>query len=179
MRTGEDRSWDAEGMDEPGVERWGRRIGAEVESAVVIALEGPLGAGKSVLARAVARGAGVEGEIPSPTYTLLNRYEGAAGRPVVHMDLYRIKHPSELVELGWDELGAAHEITLIEWPDRAGDELHPNRWEIHLMPRRGSPELRDIRVRRVGEPPELPSAILPAPSLPLPSPLPTALPGRP
>jgi hypothetical protein len=85
--------------------RWGERIGRETTAPVVLALRGQLGAGKSVLARAVARGAGVDGFLPSPTFNLLFRYQGTTSA-VVHMDLYRIHDPDELKELAWDELGA-------------------------------------------------------------------------
>ena len=78
-----------------------------------LALRGPLGAGKSVLARAVARGAGVEGPLPSPTFNLVFRYQGATA-DVVHVDLYRIHDPRELKELGWDfGVGA---MGALRWP---------------------------------------------------------------
>src|SRR5262245_48501647 len=62
-------------LTEPALEAWGRRIGAQTELPFVLALRGELGAGKSVLARAVARGAGVTGSMPSPTFNLLFQYE--------------------------------------------------------------------------------------------------------
>ena len=135
---------------------WGEEIGREVVPPVVLALRGSLGAGKSVLARAVARGAGVEGHIPSPTFNLVFRYQGTVA-DVVHMDLYRIRQPSELEELGWDELGSTEEILLIEWPERAGDRLPEDRWDIELKVTDELPGLREISVRRVGSPPRLPS----------------------
>src|SRR5690606_22612088 len=101
-----DRS-EASRLDERALEAWGRALGAEAPVPLFLALTGPLGAGKSVLARAVARGAGVLGTLPSPTYNLLFRYPASAGRMVVHLDLYRIGSPAELDELGWDELGAS------------------------------------------------------------------------
>lgn len=135
---------------------WGEEIGREVVPPVVLALRGSLGAGKSVLARAVARGAGVDGQLPSPTFNLVFRYSGTVA-DVVHMDLYRIRQPSELDELGWDELGAAEEILLIEWPERAGDRLPVDRWDIELRVTDALPDLREISVRRVGSPPPLPA----------------------
>ena len=82
-------------LTEPDLVRWGERIGRQVPPPLFLALRGPLGAGKSVLARAVARGAGVEGPLPSPTFNLLFRYE-APTSVVVHLDLYRIRDPAEL-----------------------------------------------------------------------------------
>jgi tRNA threonylcarbamoyl adenosine modification protein YjeE len=135
---------------------WGERIGRLVVPPVTLALRGPLGAGKSLLARAVARGAGVVGFLPSPTFNLLFRYQGTSAA-VVHMDLYRIHDPEELTELGWDELGADDEIVLIEWPERAGGLLPADRWDIELRSVEGAPELREIRLLKVGSPPELPA----------------------
>ena len=143
-------------LDEERLVRWGRRIGREVEPPAFLALSGPLGAGKSVLARAVARGAGVEGAVPSPTFNLLFRYSASGGREVVHLDLYRVDDPSELRELGWDELGAPGEIVLVEWAERAGRRLPPDRWDVTLALVPGRPDAREVSVERVGNPCELP-----------------------
>lgn len=151
-------------LSEQDLERWGERIGREVEVPVFLALEGPLGAGKSVFARAVARGSGVAGPMPSPTfnlmftYTALREVEGLPGVPihVVHADLYRIHDPEELWELGWEELGSQSELILVEWPDRAGELLPADRWEIALSPTAPGSDLRRVSVRRIGTPPHLP-----------------------
>lgn len=143
-------------LSEQDLVRWGNRIGREAEGPLFLALKGPLGAGKSVLARAVARGAGVEGPIPSPTFNLLFRYPTNRGFSIVHVDLYRIENPDELWELGWDELGYSPEVVLVEWPERAGDLLPGDRWEIELViPEKGA-ELREVMVDRFGRPPSLP-----------------------
>jgi tRNA threonylcarbamoyladenosine biosynthesis protein TsaE len=136
--------------------RWGTRIGQEIRGPVFLGLKGPLGAGKSVLARAVARGAGVEGPIPSPTFNLLFRYESARGLPVVHMDLFRIGNVEELGDLGWQDLGGEEEIVLVEWPERAGSHLPHDRWEVELAVSVEAPLLREVRVKRLGSPPHLP-----------------------
>jgi len=135
---------------------WGRRIGEDARSPLFLGLTGPLGAGKSVLARAVARGAGVEGAVPSPTFNLSLRYEGRPGLSVVHMDLYRIHSPDELTELGWEDIPAAEELVLVEWPERAGDRLPEDRWEIRLAPEGTDRSLRRIEVHRFGSPTPLP-----------------------
>lgn len=143
-------------LSEAELTAWGRRIGAEVEAPVMLGLQGPLGAGKSVLARAIARGAGVEGALPSPTFNLVFRYLAARGCDVVHIDLYRLRDADDLWELGWEELGMAGEIVIVEWPSRAGERLPEDRWDIQLsLPEPGSP-LRNVQVRRVGSPPHLP-----------------------
>lgn len=150
-------------LDEDELQRWGRRIGASMPTPVFLGLRGPLGAGKSVLARAVARGAGVQDTMASPTFNLVFHYEGDGGRGVVHMDLYRLESPDELWELGWKELGANDEIVLVEWPERAGNLLPPDRWEIALsipdpdVELEGPRELyRRVSVSRFGRPPHLP-----------------------
>jgi tRNA threonylcarbamoyladenosine biosynthesis protein TsaE len=155
-------------LDEPALVRWGAAIGqaasgqaapaAPLELPAVLALRGELGAGKSVLARAVARGAGVAGELPSPTFNLLYRYEGAGGVAVYHLDLYRLEDPDEVWELGWEELGEGRQIVLIEWPERAEALLPARRWDISLRePAPGVPAREVTVVPRGGAGP-LPEA---------------------
>lgn len=143
-------------VDERALASWGETIGREVQPPLVLALRGPLGAGKSVLARAVGRGAGVVDAMPSPTYNLLFRYPVGTGHVVVHMDLYRLSAPDEVWELGWSELGAAGEIVLIEWPERAGELLPADRWDVTLVLSPGEPERRRVRLERHGNAPDLP-----------------------
>jgi tRNA threonylcarbamoyladenosine biosynthesis protein TsaE len=157
------------GLDEAELTAWGERVGAEVEAPVVLALRGGLGAGKSVLARAVARGAGVTGALPSPTFNLVYRYQAARlpggpgrggawdeeGVEVWHLDLYRLEDPEEVWELGWRERGSDRQIVLIEWPERAEALLPPVRWDISLEPGEREGE-RVVRLERHGEAPELP-----------------------
>jgi len=142
-------------LDERELGRWGERIGRTASPPIVIALQGPLGAGKSVLARAVGRGAGVQGMMPSPSYNLLLRHETGSEIEVVHVDLYRIESTDELWELGWADLGGGSEIVLVEWPERADDMLPPDHWVVRLSVPDSHPELRDVEVHRVGDPPEL------------------------
>jgi tRNA threonylcarbamoyladenosine biosynthesis protein TsaE len=122
----------------------------------VIALRGDLGAGKSVLARAIARGAGVKGPMPSPTFNLVYRYAGKRAT-VVHLDLYRLEMEDDVWELGWRELGTGDEIVLAEWPERAESLLPPDRWDIVLEagPRE---DLRSVATTRVGNVGALPDA---------------------
>jgi tRNA threonylcarbamoyladenosine biosynthesis protein TsaE len=144
-------------LSEADLVAWGRRIGQEAEPPLFLALRGPLGAGKSVLARAVARGAGVRGAVPSPTFNLLFRYPASRGREVVHLDLYRLGRAEEVIELGWESLGAAGELVLVEWPERAESLLPPNRWDVTLERVEGDPHLRDLRVERLGNASALPA----------------------
>jgi tRNA threonylcarbamoyl adenosine modification protein YjeE len=142
-------------LDEEGVARWGERIGETLETPVFLGLQGQLGAGKSVLARAIGLGAGVGQPMPSPSFNLLFRYPARAGLVVVHLDLYRLERPNDLAELGWEELGQPNEMVLVEWPERAGDLLPRDHWLIELTVPAGKADLRDVGVTRVGSPPEL------------------------
>ena len=116
---------------EAGTEALARRIAAQLRAGDVICLSGDLGAGKSVLARAVIRTlAGPDLEVPSPTFTLVQAYEAPAFE-IWHADLFRLADAGEVDELGLDDaFGTA--ATLIEWPERAGDRLPARRLEIHL-----------------------------------------------
>jgi tRNA threonylcarbamoyladenosine biosynthesis protein TsaE len=107
-------------------------LGAALASAVldaapsrlVIYLEGELGAGKTALARAVLAGLGHAGRVPSPTYTLIEPYPLSSYR-VLHIDLYRLRDPAELDDLGLaDELGPGS-LLLAEWPSRAAGACRP------------------------------------------------------
>lgn len=142
-------------LPEEALVRWGCRIGAEARTPLVIALRGDLGAGKSTLARAVAHGAGVEGDVPSPTFNLVFRYDTPRGVQVQHLDLYRLERPEEVWELGWSELGGAGDLVLIEWPQRAEALLPVPRWEVELE-EETDPSVRRVRARPIGDPPPLP-----------------------
>ena len=136
---------------------WGRRVGAGARPPVLIGLRGPLGAGKSVFARAVARGAGVAGALPSPTFNIVFRYALPGGRAVIHADLFRIEAAAELAAIGWEDLlGDEGAIVLVEWCGRAGDALPPDRWEMRLGFVPGQAGRRGVEVERFGEPGNLP-----------------------
>ncbi|MGH7656979.1 MAG: tRNA (adenosine(37)-N6)-threonylcarbamoyltransferase complex ATPase subunit type 1 TsaE, partial [Gemmatimonadales bacterium] len=85
----------------------------------VVTIAGDLGAGKTTLVQAIARGLGVTAQATSPTYALVHRYEGARG-PVFHLDCYRLRNSGEAADLGWDEMLAEGDAILVEWPERAG-----------------------------------------------------------
>ena len=156
-------------LTESELTAWGRRIGGAVRAPLFIGLKGPLGAGKSVLARAVARGAGVDGAMPSPTFNIVFRYpvsgqgrtRGRSPAPVagsvIHADLFRIESEAELAGIGWDDLLADEEaIVLVEWSSRAGDEVPPDRWEIELGFVRNEAGRRRVDIECFGDPALLP-----------------------
>ena len=98
----------------------GGRIAAQLRAGDVVALSGGLGAGKTTLARAILQGLGHAGEVPSPTFTIIEMYDHPAMRiPAAHADFYRLEAPAEVAELGLDDYreGAA---LIAEWPEHAG-----------------------------------------------------------
>jgi tRNA threonylcarbamoyladenosine biosynthesis protein TsaE len=109
----------------------GRRLAGLIRPGDVIALRGVLGSGKTELARALLRArAGAEIEVPSPSYTLVRDYR-FPDLLIRHIDLYRIQHPAELLELGLDA-PAAGEAWLLEWPERADAVLRADRLDLEL-----------------------------------------------
>lgn len=116
----------------PGSAAWAKSIpGAQPEAPLVVYLMGDLGAGKTTLARGFLHALGITGAIRSPTYTLLETYE-AAGLTVVHLDLYRLRDPSELEPLGLRDLARPGYLWLIEWPERGAGWLPPPDFEVRL-----------------------------------------------
>lgn len=144
-------------LSEGELERWGGEIGQAAVPPLFICLRGELGAGKSVLARAIARGAGVEGNMPSPTYNLVFRYPTPSGADLIHMDLYRLGAPEEVWELGWSEVQGHDGIVLVEWPERVEAFLPEPRWEVSLESVPDDPLSRLVQASRVGDPPDLPA----------------------
>ncbi|MGI6739167.1 MAG: tRNA (adenosine(37)-N6)-threonylcarbamoyltransferase complex ATPase subunit type 1 TsaE [Christensenellales bacterium] len=107
----------------------GEEIAGKLIDKDVILLTGDMGAGKSELARGIARGLGIAGPIPSPSFTILNLYDG--GRLVLnHFDWYRIEDSQELYLAGLDEFIGNEGVTLIEWHERAKELLPDTYLEI-------------------------------------------------
>jgi len=107
-------------------------IGKQVEPGDIFALWGELGSGKTLFTRGIARGMGVPPQIPvtSPTFTLINEYEGRLR--LYHLDLYRLTTLEELETLPWRETIFGAGVAAIEWPDRMGSLLPEERWDIKL-----------------------------------------------
>ncbi len=106
------------------MQAFGAEIAASIQPGDVVALSGDLGTGKTTLARAILLSLGHEGEVPSPTFTIVETYDGPQMRvPVAHADFYRLERPEEVEELGLDDYrdGA---VLIAEWPEKAGGFAH-------------------------------------------------------
>lgn len=113
----------------------------------MILLSGDLGTGKTILTQGICAGVGVEEDVTSPTFTLINEYEGEF--PVYHMDLYRLKHEEELHDLGFEDYLDDEGIIIIEWPDIVYNIIPQDFLYINI--RRISPEKREITIEAEGE----------------------------
>lgn len=152
-------------IDQIQLESWGQSVGRAARSAAVfVALYGELGAGKSTFARAACRGLGVQGSIPSPTFTLVNVHR-AGEMTVIHADLYRIPETSSedeleavLINTGWPDLLEADGPVFVEWANLAGGWLPADRWDIRFE-FTADPTTRLVTIQSIGAappPPECP-----------------------
>ena len=109
----------------------GERLASGLQPGDTVILEGELGAGKSELARGIARGLGVTETVTSPSFTILNVYE--SGRcPLYHFDWYRLESEEELYELGMDEYLGGDGIAVVEWAERCPDAVPEDCIRIRL-----------------------------------------------
>jgi N-acetylmuramate 1-kinase len=144
--------WRVDLPDEAATRALAQEIAGMVGAGDLVTLSGDLGAGKTTFARALIRclAGDPELEAPSPTFTLMQVYETQAF-PIVHADLYRVKDPSELAELGWDE-AAEGALVIVEWAERAGSALAADRIDIALyMDARRGPDFRRAEIVGHGE----------------------------
>lgn len=121
------------------------RLAGRARAGDALLLQGPLGAGKSALARGFLRAASGDAalEVPSPTFTLVQSYDLPGGVTAHHFDLYRLAGPDGLLELGWEE--ARQGIVLVEWPERLGSLTPADALRVELSP--GATE--DARLARI------------------------------
>lgn len=116
--------------DADATDAFGRSLAAVVRAGDVVTLAGPLGAGKTSIARGLLAALGLAGEAPSPSFAIVQPYAPPeVTLPVFHVDLYRIDHPPEIEELGLDD-ARSDSLLLVEWPERAGAGAWPD--ALHL-----------------------------------------------
>ena len=141
-------SWSVVSAGESQTLEIGKKLGRLLQQPTLVLLQGDLGAGKTVFARGIARGLGVDLQIPitSPTFTLMNHYR--ARLDLYHFDLYRLSAPDELVELGFDDYAYGSGVTLVEWPEKLDNPETPGLW-VNL--KRIDDESREIFFSPQGE----------------------------
>ena len=122
----------------------GETLGALLQPGDMITLNGDLGAGKTCLASGVGRGLHIEGRVKSPTFALINEYEGKI--PLYHMDVYRLDSPSEIDDLGFEEYFYGTGAVLLEWAQKIIDFLPKQRLDIVIEKDLHLENTRNIRL---------------------------------
>ena len=112
-------------------EALGVRLADELKAGAVIAFTGDLGAGKTAFTRGLARGLGVGGRVTSPTFTIVNEYEG--GRlPLFHFDMYRLGSSDELFDIGWEDYLNRGGVCAVEWSENVSDALEEDAISVEI-----------------------------------------------
>ena len=126
-------------VDENATKALGEKLAGRLREGDVVTLSGPLGVGKTALARAILRAMGHGGDVPSPSFAIVQPYDELK-LPIWHVDLFRLDDPSELEELGLET--ASDGALLIEWPEKAGQGTWPDALRLTL-------EFADAGARRL------------------------------
>ena len=132
---------------ETETEAAGQALAAKLRPGDVVAYRGDLGAGKTAFTRGLARGLGCHGRVTSPTFTIVNEYEGPT--PLFHFDLYRLGGEEELWDIGWEDYLARNGVFAVEWSEIAPGALPENTVYVTLRRRPGAEEEREILVEGV------------------------------
>ena len=108
----------------------GVTVGRKLESGMIVALYGGLGAGKTAFTRGIALGLGINARISSPTFTIVNEYDGTI--PLFHFDMYRLESENELFDIGWDDYIERDGVCVVEWSEKAIGAIPPDAVKIKL-----------------------------------------------
>lgn len=125
---------------------FGKKLSQTLKPGDTICLEGDLGTGKTALTKGIAAGLGIGEPITSPTFTLVNTYNGEV--ILNHFDVYRIDDSDELLAIGWEEYFTDDVINVVEWGDKVWDIMPPNTLHIRLERDNNEPDGRVIRIER-------------------------------
>lgn len=133
--------------NEKETERIGRELADRLKPGAVVAFTGDLGAGKTALVRGIAEGLGICGRVTSPTFAIVNEYEG--GRlPLFHFDMYRLSSAEDLFDIGWEDFRYRAGVCVIEWSERIKEALPEDSLFIDI--KRGEGEEQRIITLREG-----------------------------
>lgn len=124
-----------------------KEFAAWLRAGDVILLRGEMGVGKTVFTKGLCRALGVEDYVTSPTFTVVNEYEGKAF-PIYHFDLYRIEDEDELLEIGFEEYLQSGGVCIIEWPQNGQRYLPEHRYEVELKKEDGANDRTIVILKR-------------------------------
>ncbi len=124
----------------------GEKLGRHLKAGDTVSLEGDLGTGKTAIAKGIALGLGITDDLVSPTFTLVNTYEGPL--TLHHFDVYRVDDPEELYAIGWEEYADGQAVCLVEWGDRIPELLPSNTLHIKLERNGAQEDGRTIVIER-------------------------------
>ena len=130
---------------ESETEAVGERLAAALSPGAVVAYRGGLGMGKTAFTRGLARGLGCRGRVTSPTFTIVNEYEGDI--PLFHFDMYRLSGPEDLFDIGWEDYLSRRGVCLVEWSERIVAALPPDTIRVDIT---RHPQHDDWRIIRIG-----------------------------
>ncbi len=132
---------------EAETEALGEALAKKLSPGAVVAYRGDLGAGKTAFTRGLARGLGCAGPVTSPTFTVVNEYEGPI--PLFHFDLYRLGEPEELFDIGWEDYLGRGGVCAVEWSEGFLSELPKDTITVKLARRPENEDWREITVEGV------------------------------
>ena len=121
---------------------FGKRLGEAFSFRLVVFLRGEMGAGKTVFSKGFVKGMGIDDEVTSPTYTIVNEYGDPAR--IFHFDLYRLQDGDELYEMGFEDYLNQAGTLILEWPDLLADDVFEHKLEITLKSAVATPDQREI-----------------------------------
>ena len=131
--------------NEAETETLGARLAAVLSPGAVVAYRGGLGMGKTTFTRGLARGLGYPGRVTSPTFTIVNEYEG--GRlPLFHFDMYRLADADDLFDIGWEDYLDRGGVCAVEWSEQVADALPDDTIYVTLTRRDEDPSWRTITI---------------------------------
>ena len=133
--------------NEQETEAIGGSLAARLKAGDVIAYAGGLGMGKTAFTRGLARGLGYRGRVTSPTFTIVNEYEGRL--PLFHFDLYRLSGEDDLFDIGWEDYLSRGGVCAVEWSERAPAVLPPETVTVTISRHPGHEDWREITIEGV------------------------------